>query len=574
MWSFDWILSRPRVHSNTHSSVRSAECTSKSAPARVTPAEAAPVHNCNQSAFNAPVANEKTCLLKPVQTCILGKNVVIFSSTFLAANLCSCVTSCVSRLPVFPSGSLTAPFGSRLSAWTRTLTPPSSSRPHVCLSDLRACFGPLGLPHLAQHLRVTLFRQPRHKSKKKKTSGTTQIDYLAHHPDLWRIHNLSMMTSSLPFLVDHDRLKLRVEKKMRNIFITQPDDIRPREENVNYIPIVTEDPSRILKAGVNTLQKTLVLKKQAELEEVNNLLALKRDEFKRNVEALSKRRTELETKHQETKEKAMKFVEFVNANEAKRSRALQEYKAVWEQNLVKQKETEELTKQLQQLQARRHILKDRITKHKIYEDYLLKTSDYLPNNHLERDSDCAVTPVIQRHETLSVTHQQLLQRLGHVEEEVELHRRQLHAMKQGHSMHKLMASKEIYELQRQLESLKEKNKQEEDKLLMEQGQSRKKAEEVGSLILAVNNLAEQCYLPSYGPLESMNASTMMDMVKEYFADKADTEKRARRLMMECGSQATIKTALTDKRARVSLHSFGSKSQIKSPSKVIRSQESC
>ncbi|XP_061751144.1 coiled-coil domain-containing protein 42 like-2 isoform X2 [Nerophis ophidion] len=352
-----------------------------------------------------------------------------------------------------------------------------------------------------------------------------------------------MMTSSLPFLVDHDRLKLRVEKKMRNIFITQPDDIRTREKNVNYIPIVTEDPSRILKAGVNTLQKTLVLKKQAELEE--------------------------------TKEKAMKFVEFVNANEAKRSRALQEYKDVREQNLVKQKEMEELTKQLQQLQARRHILKDRITKHKIYEDYLLKTLDYLPNNHLERDSDCAVTPVIQRHETLSVTHQQLLQRLGRVEEEVELHRRQLHAMKQGHSMHKMMASKEIHELQRQLESLKEKNKQEEDKLLMEQGQSRKKAEEVGSLILAVNNLAEQCYLPSYGPLESMNASTMMDMVKEYFADKADTEKRARRLMMECGSQATIKTDLTDKRARVSLHSFGSKSQIKSPSKVSRrSQESC
>ncbi|XP_054652282.1 coiled-coil domain-containing protein 42 like-2 [Dunckerocampus dactyliophorus] len=382
-----------------------------------------------------------------------------------------------------------------------------------------------------------------------------------------------MMTSSLPFLVDHERLKLRVERKIRNIFITQPDDIRPREENVNYIPIVTEDPSRILKAGVNTLQKTLVLKKQTELEDVNNLVALKKDEFKRNVEALAKRRTKLELKHQETKEKAIKFGEFVSENEAKRSRALQEYKAVQEENLMKQKETEELIKQLQQLRARRRILKERLTKYKIFEDYLLKTLDYLPNNHLE-DSDCAVMPVIQRHETLSVTHQQLLQRLGQMEEEVERRRRQLHAMKQGHSMHKLIASKELCELQRELESLKEKNKQEEDKLLTEQGQSRRKAEEVGSLIMAINNLAEQCYLPAYGPLEDMSVSTMMDMVKDYFADKADTEKRARRLM-ECSSQATSKTALTDKRARVSMNSFGSKSQIKSPSKVSRrSEESC
>lgn len=31
--------------------------------------------------------------------------------------------------------------------------------------------------------------------------------------------------------------------------------------------------------------------------------------------------------------------------------------------------------------------------------------------------------------------------------------------------------------------------------------------------MAVNNLAEQCYLAAYGPLENMNALTMMDMVK-------------------------------------------------------------
>lgn len=31
--------------------------------------------------------------------------------------------------------------------------------------------------------------------------------------------------------------------------------------------------------------------------------------------------------------------------------------------------------------------------------------------------------------------------------------------------------------------------------------------------MAINNLAEQCYLAAYGPLGNMNILTMMDMVK-------------------------------------------------------------
>lgn len=38
-------------------------------------------------------------------------------------------------------------------------------------------------------------------------------------------------------------------------------------------------------------------------------------------------------------------------------------------------------------------------------------------------------------------------------------------------------------------------------------------EEVGTLLMAVNNLAEQCHISSYGPLEDMSMLTKMDMVK-------------------------------------------------------------
>ena len=50
---------------------------------------------------------------------------------------------------------------------------------------------------------------------------------------------------------------------------------------------------------MNTLQKTLVLKKQAELDVVDQQLAVKRAEFKSRVEGLAQRRSELELKLQQ-----------------------------------------------------------------------------------------------------------------------------------------------------------------------------------------------------------------------------------------------------------------------------------
>lgn len=128
-----------------------------------------------------------------------------------------------------------------------------------------------------------------------------------------------------------------------------------------------------------------------------------------------------------------------------------------------------------------------------------------------------------------------------------------------------MSNKELSELQNELESLKEMNKQAEFSLLMEQGQSREKVEEVGSILMAISNLAEQCYLPTYGPLEDISVLTMTDMVKEYILDKADTERRARRLM-ESGTEVT---PLADKKDQGSMKNMDSKTQLKSSSKVSK-----
>ncbi|XP_017270175.1 coiled-coil domain-containing protein 42 like-2 [Kryptolebias marmoratus] len=384
-----------------------------------------------------------------------------------------------------------------------------------------------------------------------------------------------MATSSLPVLESDPNSQLNVEigeRRVDNIFVTQPEDARQRKgKSVNPPPALTKPPSRVLQAGLKTLKKTQLDQKQAELDEVDIQLAVKRQEFKNRLEALALRRSELESKQQQAREKTIKFEKFISENEAKRHGALKKCEATREQNVLKQREIEDLTEQLNQLRARKHILKEKTAKSKIYEDYLMKTLDHLPNLYRDSGYDSLVMPIIRRHETLSITHQEQLQRLRQMEEEFEQGQRQLQAMKQECSVRKLLASRELSELQGELESLREKNKQAEVDLIMEQGVSRVKAEEMGRLLMAISSLAQQCYLPAFGSLERMTVLTMMDMVKEYILDKADTERRARKLM-EHGLTTASTATLTDKKDRGPVKGIGSKTLLTSSSKVRKRNE--
>lgn len=147
-------------------------------------------------------------------------------------------------------------------------------------------------------------------------------------------------------------------------------------------------PGRLLETGVNTLQKTLVLKKQAELEEVDKELCRKRQEFKSRMEILTQRKSQLKAKQQQVsvesshpevtqrrwpsvsdellnqhhdqsatsstqnKERRMKFEKFVADNEAKRLQAMKKYEAAQEQNKLKQREIERLREELKQRKSR------------------------------------------------------------------------------------------------------------------------------------------------------------------------------------------------------------------------------
>ncbi|KAJ8290372.1 hypothetical protein GJAV_G00012010 [Gymnothorax javanicus] len=382
-----------------------------------------------------------------------------------------------------------------------------------------------------------------------------------------------MESLSLPSINSEDpRMKLKVEQRIKNIFVTQVEDAREEEEedeNINFIPIITEPSGKILQTGVNTLQRTLVLKKRVEVNVVDKELAQKRQEIKERMQALALRQAEFDHKQQESINRAGKFEKFVQDNEAKRRRAQRKYLAERNQNELKGPELEEFLQQLQKLQARQCFLKEMVNKYKMFEDYLLKVLDRLPENYVEYGSGSLVLPVIRRQETLSVTHQDLVVRLGRLADELEQSQRSLETMKQEHDTTKLMTNRKLYQLQNQWDRMTEKNKELEMNLFLHEGQSRDQTEETGSLLIAIQNMGEQCHSDHHGALEDMNVLKVLDMIKEFFHEKEDVEKKALRLM-DSGSTIASSTDLTGVREKGSvIVKNNSKTALKSTSMTSR-----
>ncbi|KAK3537209.1 hypothetical protein QTP70_002611 [Hemibagrus guttatus] len=231
------------------------------------------------------------------------------------------------------------------------------------------------------------------------------------------------------------------------------------------------------------------------------------------MQALEQRRAALLEKQAEIKERAMKFEKFVEENEVKRQRALKKYQQEKKENELREEEKSKLYEELEQFQIRHQQLKGRVDKYKIYEKYMMKILDLLPEAYSEYGSDSLVMPIIRRHETLSITQQDLLQRLTSLAEELRQGRCNLDSLKLEHSTNRLMSNKELSELRTQWDQIRETNKQMEMTLYNHHDQSRNQIEEIGCLLLAVKNIAQQCHLQHYGPLHEMDSLTMMDMIK-------------------------------------------------------------
>ncbi|XP_067847153.1 coiled-coil domain-containing protein 42 homolog isoform X2 [Heptranchias perlo] len=326
-------------------------------------------------------------------------------------------------------------------------------------------------------------------------------------------------TSNLPRVTDRRRYSLHIKSPKKNVFVTQLADRRDEDEDedVNYIPIIRQTASEILANDSKTLQTTLVLKKEVEVDQVNAELAVKRQAFFQRMEAIAQQRVEFGRKEQTNKERALKFDKFLKDNEAKRCRAIQKYQFEVKQNEVKQKELQDLLQQFEEIKTRQQKLQKKVSDYKVYENYLLEVIDSLPENYLEYGAESLLMSIIRKYETFSATNEILINNLSRLSDEMEQSQHNLETLHQEYDTTKLMINSQLSLLRVECDEIKERNKRMELKINLHRGNFIHQSEELGALLLAINNLADQCYIKHYGTLEEIGILTKLDM--EFIMEK-------------------------------------------------------
>lgn len=163
---------------------------------------------------------------------------------------------------------------------------------------------------------------------------------------------------------------------------------------------------------------TRLLEKRREMAEVEQALAAQKEEFQMKMESLQQRREELERKEYQLKESLLKFDKFLKENDSKRARAVK--KANDERELKKQKDKEiaKLEDENDQLTRQKDRLQKKLEKFAIFHRYMEKALEAGEEFHELRD-------IIARWDTLTATHQDLLERDQKNQEMMETQRADL-----------------------------------------------------------------------------------------------------------------------------------------------------
>ena len=69
--------------------------------------------------------------------------------------------------------------------------------------------------------------------------------------------------------------------------------------NIKYFLCTVQSAGKLIETGLNTLQKTLLLKREVEVERVTDELQSKRNEFQKRMELCEKKRLEIQLKQQQ-----------------------------------------------------------------------------------------------------------------------------------------------------------------------------------------------------------------------------------------------------------------------------------
>ncbi|XP_065831494.1 coiled-coil domain-containing protein 42 homolog [Oscarella lobularis] len=226
---------------------------------------------------------------------------------------------------------------------------------------------------------------------------------------------------------------------------------------------------------------TRLLEKRREMNEVEQALNAHKEEFQMKMESLHQRREELERKEYQLKSSLLKFDKFLKENDSKRARALKKATAEQEQRRAKTKEIETLLKKTEQLTAQLEKQKKKLHKLSVYHHYLDRV--------IESAEDFSeIREVIARHDTLVMTHRDLLVNEHENQDAIESERARLAKFTEEKNNEILNYNNRLAHLQTKLEETKSRAVKWESQWTHIQNTAATKTLVLGQINMATHNL--------------------------------------------------------------------------------------
>jgi len=363
--------------------------------------------------------------------------------------------------------------------------------------------------------------------------------------------------------------RLELEPQKKNVFVTQLREDEDDGNEVRKFPIVEESAGKLLDTGFNTVQSTLLLKKQVEVEKVQEDLDVKRQQFAERMAACKRKEEELKKKQTQIRGRVERFEKFIEENDAKRRRAIQKYQTELKLKNQKNRELDVLSTELGQLKARNAALQAKLAKCSFYEQFLMKVLDQLPEDYLEAN-DAMLMGIMMRFRTLSATNQSLVQMLVDTSDQVEAEQQKLQDINQEHTQSVLLMNSELAVLQEKLEETLQKKEKLDQFLANSKGVFRQQSELLGCIKMSIDNIAEKCQRLRSIPLETLDIDSKLKVIQEHILEHTDIVKLARLSDSASSGEGVNSSPLSILKKGLSHHALLDSSLKSSPSRGFKS----
>jgi len=258
-------------------------------------------------------------------------------------------------------------------------------------------------------------------------------------------------------------------------------------------------------------QSTLLLQKRKEMQEVQQQLDRKKEEFRARMQRCQEKEVDLAARQEDIKEQVRKFDKFLKDNDAKRVRA--DRKVQEEKKASVQKETEKNDQQklLNEQMEKRAQLRLEVESKSKFQRFLDSVCED-PSEYFE-----SIENITMRYETLNAAHVDLTKRVDKAQHEQETYNAEFVSFLKASQNKILVYNSDIAQKQQHIDHLRYTTADHEASLSKGEVEAKEGTRQLGEIKMAIHNIHHRC-VRVRGPGVPEALEAFLDAIKQRVVD--------------------------------------------------------